>query len=548
MWLSDLMGPQPTWIEFQFDKVYKLREMWVWNQNQSIELAIGYGFKDVVVEYSLNGTDYTPLGTTHQFAQAPGTPDYAHNTTVDFAGVTAKSVRLTATSNWKGILNQYGLSEVRFLYVPVMARAPSPDSGAADVDPTVTLTWRAGREARTHAVYLSTDQQAVIDGNVPAINVTDASYRSVLDLSSTYYWRVDEVNEAETPITWQGEVWSFSTPDYLVVDDFESYNDIDPPDPASHTLFDSWIDGYNVATNGALVGNNFPPYMERATVHGGDQSMPLFYSNTAGVLYSEVAHTFAPQQNWARHGIATLVVYFHGSPGNTGQLYAKINGVKVAYNGDPAAMQLFRWQQWNIDLTSLGNLQSVTTLALGIDGNGAAGTLYVDNVRLYRLAPEVVVSSEEIWIEAETTASIVAPMQSYDDPTASGGKYISTDESVGNSSDNPPADGIAMYSLTVAGGTYRISARTKVPSGSDSFWVRIQGATILAETEIHSSGWVQWNGIPDLGHWSWSDVFSDDDNENGIVLWSMGPGTYTLEIARREDGAQLDAIVISRID
>jgi len=398
-------------------------------------------------------------------------------------------------------------------------------------------------------VYLSTDEQAVIDGNVPPINLTDASYRPVLDLSSTYYWRVDEVNEAETPITWQGDLWSFSTPDYLVVEDFESYNDIDPPDPASHTIFESWIDGYNVAINGALVGNNFPPYMERATVHGGDQSMPLFYSNTAGATSSETTHTFAPQEDWSKHGIQTLVVHFHGTPGNTGQLYAKINGVKVAYAGDPAAMQLFRWQQWNIDVTSLGvDLRSVMTLALGIDGNGAAGTLYVDDIRLYRLAPEVVVSSQEIWIEAEATTSIVAPMQTYEDATASGGQYISTDESVGNSSANPPADGIATYSFTVGGGTYRISARTKVPSDSDSFWVRIQGATIPAETEIHSSGWVQWNGIPDTGRWSWSEVFSDDDNENGVVLWTMAPGTYTLEIAYREDGAQLDAIVVSRID
>ncbi|UCC99397.1 MAG: hypothetical protein JSW66_05830, partial [Phycisphaerales bacterium] len=71
---------------------------------------------------------------------------------------------------------------------------------------------------------------------------------------------------------------------------------------------------------------------------------------------------------------------------------------------------------------------------------------------------------------------------------------------------------------------------------------------IPAETEIHSSGWVQWNGIPDSGYWSWSDVFSDDDNENGVVLWTMAPGTYTVEISRREDGTQLDAIVISRID
>ncbi|MHC4594983.1 MAG: hypothetical protein ACYS19_08570, partial [Planctomycetota bacterium] len=69
-----------------------------------------------------------------------------------------------------------------------------------------------------------------------------------------------------------------------------------------------------------------------------------------------------------------------------------------------------------------------------------------------------------------------------------------------------------------------------------------------AETEIHSSGWVQWNGIPDLRRWSWNDVFSDDDDENATVLFTLPAGQHTLEIGYREDGAMLDAIVISKID
>jgi len=93
-------GPQPTWIEFEFDRAYKLHEMWVWNSNDSLESLIGLGFKDVTIEYSANGNDYSTLGTTHEFARAPGEPDYAHNNTIDFGGVAAKHVRLTANSNW----------------------------------------------------------------------------------------------------------------------------------------------------------------------------------------------------------------------------------------------------------------------------------------------------------------------------------------------------------------------------------------------------------------------------------------------------------------
>ncbi|MHC4489202.1 MAG: hypothetical protein ACYSW7_08520, partial [Planctomycetota bacterium] len=86
MWLSGVAGPQPTWIQFEFDNVYKMHEMWVWNSNEAMEPVIGFGFKDVTIEYSVNGTDYVTLGTTHEFARAIGTPDYAHNTTVDFGG------------------------------------------------------------------------------------------------------------------------------------------------------------------------------------------------------------------------------------------------------------------------------------------------------------------------------------------------------------------------------------------------------------------------------------------------------------------------------
>ncbi|MHC4683305.1 MAG: LamG-like jellyroll fold domain-containing protein [Planctomycetota bacterium] len=283
MWLSST-EPLGAWIEYEFDKVYKLHEMWVWNSNQAIESVLGFGLKDVTIEYSSNGTDYATLGTTHQFAQAPGTDDYAHNTTVDFGGVGVKYVRLTANSNWGGLLPQYGLSEVRFLYIPVQAREPYPADGATDVsigtidEPIdVVLGFRAGRQAATHDVYLGTDEQAVIDGTADVTTVTETSYGPLsVDLGQTYYWRVDEVNEAETPVTWQGDIWDFTVQEYSVVDDFESYNDFDPADPASNRIFNVWIDGYEQPTNGSIVGYEVPPFTEQGTVQGGSQSMPLF--------------------------------------------------------------------------------------------------------------------------------------------------------------------------------------------------------------------------------------------------------------------------------
>jgi hypothetical protein len=389
IWLS---GTEPlgAWIEYEFDKVYNLHQMWVWNSNQTVESLLGFGFKDVTIDYSTNGTDYTTLGTTHEFARAPGAAGYAHNTTIDFSGVRAKYVKLTATSNWGGIMPQYGLSEVRFFQIPVSARKPYPDSGATGVYVDVILGWTAGREAAKHDVYVSADEQAVIDGTAPVATVTETSHGPLaLDLDTTYYWKVNEVNEAETPSTWESAIWSFTTTDHLIVDDFESYNDLNPEDPESNRIFNAWIDGYEVPTNGSLVGNDIPPFCERTIVHGGKQSMPFFYNNTGGAAFSEAELSLSPPQNWTEAGAAIFVLYFHGVEGNTGQLYVKIDGSKVVYDGDAGDIAKVEWKQWNIDLASLGmNLQNVTKLAIGIDGNGAGGTLYVDDIGLYASAPE----------------------------------------------------------------------------------------------------------------------------------------------------------------
>jgi hypothetical protein len=276
--------------------------------------------------------------------------------------------------------------------------------------------------------------------------------------------------------------------------------------------------------------------------------MPFAYDNSAGAVFSEAVRTFAAPQDWTKHGIKTLVLYFHGNPTNSGgQLYVKLNDYKVVYGGDTAAMAKLRWQQWNIDLASVGvNLKNITKLSIGVDGNGAKGTLYFDDIQLYRLAPEVVVSSEELWLEAEAATTITEPMMIVDDPAASGGKYIGTDPSLTNSNNNPPAPaGTATYTFTVAGGVYKLQFRVNIPSG-DSLWVRIPGAT--TQTANHSSGWVMFNGIEPGNFWHWDDVFSDDDPGNPTVQFTMPAGTYTLEIGYREAGAMLDVIVISKID
>ena len=72
---------------------------------QAVEPTIGFGAKEVGIEVSTDGITWTALAGVPEFAQAPGTDGYAHNTTVDFGGVLAKYVRLTIKSTWGGRLS-----------------------------------------------------------------------------------------------------------------------------------------------------------------------------------------------------------------------------------------------------------------------------------------------------------------------------------------------------------------------------------------------------------------------------------------------------------
>jgi len=394
MWRSS-GEPDGAWIEYEFDKAYKLDRMWVWNYNGA-GLNVAYGLNNVTIEYSTDGIAYATLGTTHEFLIAPGENDYAHNTTVDFGGVVTKYVKITANSNWSnGITDQYGLSEVRFLHIPMRTRKPSPDSGATGVDLDAVLGFRAGREAAEHDVYFSSDEQAVIDDTAPVTTGSQTSHGPLsLDLGTTYYWKVNEINMAETPSMWQGDIWDFTTQEFLVVDDFESYNDIPAGEEGSNLVYSTWTDGFdNPSANGSTIGyaEPFQPSMETEIVHSGDQSVPLVYDNSEASL-SEVTVNAADLpigRDWTIGSPQILVLWFYGTAGNTVQLYVKVDGSKVVYDGDAGDIAKVEWKQWNIDLAPLGaSLQNVTKLSIGIDGTGASGTLYLDDIRLYRLAPQ----------------------------------------------------------------------------------------------------------------------------------------------------------------
>jgi hypothetical protein len=405
MWLSSGAGPEPAWIQYAFKKTYALDKMLVWNSNDTMESGLGFGAKDVTVEYSTDGTAWTALGD-FEFAQAPGAPAYEANTTISFGDVAATFVRLTIHSNWGGLMAQKGLSEVRFLAIPAAARLPVPASGATGVSPfpQAALSWRAGRMAGSHDVYVGTDSNAVAEGTAPMATTSSPAYEAPLNLATTYYWKVVEVNTAETPASWDGDVWSFTTADYVVVDDFERYANESP-----NRVFQTWIDGLGFSPDeffpkgsdgngtGSAVGNDptLGNVMETTVVHGGGKSMPFFYENPTAAGTSETTRTFAPAQDWTSCAIKTLTLYFYGSVDNTGSapLWVKLtdasNGsAKVTFGDageDVTAVADQAWTEWNMPLGSFKgvNLAKIASITIGIGPGVASGRLFIDDIRLY---------------------------------------------------------------------------------------------------------------------------------------------------------------------
>jgi len=282
-----------------------------------------------------------------------------------------------------------------------LAGDPVPDRGALmDIRDISSLSWSRGATAVSHDVYFGKDRDAVAGADKIAPEFqgnqagTSLSLASLVELGGgDYYWRIDEV-EADGTVH-SGTIWKFAVPDYLIVDNFESYDNIDPApgEPGINRIFDKWIDGFGTLTNGALVGNDLPPYAETGVVHGGAQSMIYRYDNVGKI--SEATLTVA-KRDWTPEGVTKLSLWLRGDSANAAdRIYVALNGSAVVYHDDPAATQLTGWKEWVIDLATFGiDLTNVNSISIGIGAKnapapaGGAGTMYFDDIALIRPASE----------------------------------------------------------------------------------------------------------------------------------------------------------------
>jgi hypothetical protein len=269
--------------------------------------------------------------------------------------------------------------------------SPNPAKGAVDVTQTPVLTWVPGIFADTHEVYFGADPTALELKDSGSLG-SESFEPGQLEWNTTYYWRVDEANNANADSPWTGPLWNFTTANFLIIDDFEAYNDLDPADPASNRIFNAWLDGFdNPAINGSVVGHANPPFAEQTIVHSGNQSMPMTYDNSVGK--SEATLTLTSNRDWTIKGVDTLTIWFRGTGSNAAEtLYVALNGNARVDNDNPDAALTGTWTEWNVSLQAFAdqgvNLANVDSITLGLSSvTGGTGMMYFDDIRLYPPAP-----------------------------------------------------------------------------------------------------------------------------------------------------------------
>jgi hypothetical protein len=276
--------------------------------------------------------------------------------------------------------------------------SPSPAYGAVNVNQTAILSWSPGIFGTSYNIYFGTDKETVrnADTSSPEYkgsgDLGSESYDpGKLEWDTTYYWRVDDIDNTNADSPWTGPVWSFTTADFIIVDDFESYDDLYPD---HNRIFRVWIDGLDndPSINGSIVGYDKPPFAEQTIVHSGNQSMQLSYDNAVGI--SEATKALTYPRDWTENGVEILVIWYKGETANAAEpMYVALNDSAVVTNENPDAAQVNKWTEWKIDLQEFADqgvdLTDVNSITLGLGDRsnpiaGGSGKMYFDDIRLYQ--------------------------------------------------------------------------------------------------------------------------------------------------------------------
>jgi hypothetical protein len=269
-------------------------------------------------------------------------------------------------------------------------------------------------------VYFGTDWDDVNDANTSSSvyegpqNV-DANTRELgyLEFGTTYYWRIDEVNDSCQPgQPWKGTVWNFTVAEFVILDDFEQY------DSSDHKITYTWYDGPGQAS-GQKTGSVLSlAKLPQDPANGGEQAMKYVYEIDDIYFWVDLAYAdaclpldeIAGFTDWTTVDVRVLTIFFYGQPDNdtndTEQMYLGVHDSSGEYaemrygehdGEDMNDLKVEEWQRWDVPFVWFTdnnaavfadiNFASISSVYLGFGDRfnpvaAGLGTVFFDDLRL----------------------------------------------------------------------------------------------------------------------------------------------------------------------
>jgi len=283
---------------------------------------------------------------------------------------------------------------------PGQASNPSPANSATDVSVNADLSWNAGSGATSHDVYFGTDStpdSGEFQGNQTATTFEPGTMSN----STTYYWRIDEVNAQGTTT---GNIWNFTTESGATPPGQAS--NPSPADSATAISIDadlSWTAGSGSTSSDVYFGTDSTPdagefqgNQTATTYEPGTMSYSTTYywrideinaqGTTTGNVWSFTTEAAPPLPGQASNpspadsatdvSIAADLSWTAGSNSTSHDVYfgtsspGTFQGNQTAVTFDPGTMDNDTTYYWRIDEintsgTTTGIVWSFTTVTAG---------------------------------------------------------------------------------------------------------------------------------------------------------------------------------------
>ena len=512
---------------------------WVASAATSYDVAFGTTNPPPVVVSGGSAAAYTPPGLTS------GSTYYWRITARNASGSTVGAVWSFTTAT----------------AAPATPNSPSPASGAGNQPTSVTMTWSASGATSYDVLLGPTDPPSQV-----ASGLTSASYTaSGLTPGATYFWQIVAHNSGGAN---QGPAWSFTT--------------AVPPPTAPASL--SPINGATAVSTSASLSWSATNTTSYDVKFGTTNPPPQVVTGQTGTSY---APTLAAGTTYFWQVVANNAVGSTAGPVWSFSTAAAPTPPSAPATPNPAqgatgvsTIGSLSWSATNATSYDVrfGTTNPPAQVVAGQTGTSYAPTLAAGTTYFWQVvannavgstagpvwsfstaaAPPPPVTEVVIYASDIPAANLHGAWTSASDATAANGVVLMT-----------PDNGFASTSAALAAPTHYVDVTfTADANTSYALWFRMKA---LANSKYNDSLWIQFSdalaggsvayplnstaaldvnlatdaGAASLSNWGW---------QNG-AYWVTQPttvrfatsGTHTMRIQVREDGVQLDQIVLSNV-